>query len=58
MKRYQCNGCDYIYDPKTGDPGNNVESETPFEDLPEEWKCPNCGAKLTQFRLADPTCGD
>ncbi|MDY6911394.1 MAG: rubredoxin [Chloroflexota bacterium] len=58
MKRYQCNGCDYIYDPKIGDPGNNVESETPFEDLPDDWQCPQCGAKMTQFRLADPTCAD
>ncbi|MCP4609063.1 MAG: rubredoxin, partial [Planctomycetes bacterium] len=33
MQKYQCNGCDYLYDPKVGDPGNNIEPETPFEDL-------------------------
>lgn len=56
MQKYQCNTCGYVYDPKLGDPVGMIEPETPFEDLPEEWKCPTCGAKLTQFHLDEPPC--
>ena len=42
MKKYICTNCGYIYDPEKGDPDNGVDPGTPFEDLPENWKCPVC----------------
>ena len=42
MKKYICTNCGYIYDPEKGDPDNGVDPGTPFEDLPEDWKCPVC----------------
>jgi rubredoxin len=47
--RYVCSVCGYIYDPEKGDPKANVGPGTLFEDLPENWVCPVCGAGKDQF---------
>lgn len=41
--------CGYIYDPEKGDPEHEVEPGTPFEELPNDWVCPICGASKDQF---------
>ena len=47
--KWQCTVCGYVYDPNYGDPDNNILSGTSFEELPEEWVCPVCGAEIDQF---------
>jgi rubredoxin len=49
MDKWVCTVCGYIYDPESGDPDANVEPGTPFEDLPEDWVCPICGAAKDLF---------
>lgn len=49
MKKYKCLLCGYIYDPAVGDPDNGVEAGTAFEDLPDGWVCPDCGAGQDEF---------
>jgi len=49
MDSYKCTICGYIYDPAKGDPDNGVKPGTRFEDLPEGWVCPECGAPKDQF---------
>lgn len=49
MKKYICDVCGYVYDPAEGDPGQNISPDTPFENLPEAWVCPECGAGKDQF---------
>lgn len=49
MKNYECQPCGYIYDPQVGDPDNGVPAGTAFEDLPDDWTCPLCGAGKEQF---------
>ena len=49
MKKYKCLMCGYIYDPDVGDPENDVEAGTAFEDLPDDWVCPECGAGKDEF---------
>ncbi|NLZ38029.1 MAG: rubredoxin [Firmicutes bacterium] len=49
MEKYRCILCGYVYDPKLGDPESGVEPGTAFEDLPEDWVCPLCGAGLEDF---------
>jgi len=49
MKKYECLVCGYIYDPAEGDPENGVEPGTAFENLPDDWVCPECGAEKDQF---------
>ncbi len=50
MQKYRCLVCGYVYDPSKGDPENDIPPETPFEELPEEWVCPLCGAEKDMFR--------
>ena len=52
MSKYRCTICDYIYDPAAGDPANNVAPGTAFEDLPDDWVCPLCGADKSNFEPA------
>ncbi|MCM8799423.1 MAG: rubredoxin [Candidatus Omnitrophica bacterium] len=49
MDKYRCTVCGYIYDPKIGDPDNGIVSGTKFEDLPEDWVCPECGVGKDMF---------
>lgn len=49
MKNYVCSVCGYVYDPNVGDPDNGVAPGTAFEDLPDEWVCPLCGAGKEMF---------
>ena len=43
--KYVCTVCDYLYDPEVGDPDNGVEPGTAWEDLPDDWVCPDCGVQ-------------
>jgi flavin reductase (DIM6/NTAB) family NADH-FMN oxidoreductase RutF/rubredoxin len=47
--RYVCSVCGYVYDPQKGDPDNGVAAGTRFEDVPDSWTCPICGADKSQF---------
>jgi rubredoxin len=49
MKKYVCDICGYVYDPAAGDPDNGIEPGTAFEDIPEDWVCPVCGAAKADF---------
>ncbi len=49
MKKYMCIPCGYIYDPKKGDPDEDIEPGTPFEELPDDWVCPVCGKEKDRF---------
>ena len=53
MKKYVCDICGYIYDPKEGDPDNGVKAGTSWENVPEDWVCPACGAPKDQFSPMD-----
>ncbi len=48
-QKYRCTICGYIYDPEIGDPDSGIAPKTPFEDLPETWSCPQCGASKENF---------
>jgi rubredoxin len=48
--KYQCTICGYIYDPEKGDPDSGIAPQTPFEDLPDTWVCPQCGAAKDDFK--------
>jgi len=52
MDKYEC-PCGYVYDPAEGDPDNGIDAGTAFEDLPEDWVCPLCGAEKEFFEKVD-----
>jgi rubredoxin len=47
MQKMQCGICGHVYDPGKGDAG--VAPGTPFEAVPDEWRCPICGAEKSKF---------
>ena len=53
MKRYECTVCGYIYDPAEGDPESGVPPGTAFEDLSDDWVCPDCGEPKEAFEALD-----
>lgn len=53
MIQYECTACAYVYDPALGDPETGVAPGTPFEDLPDDWVCPDCGVGQELFEPAD-----
>ncbi len=48
-KRYLCVMCNHIYDPAEGDPASGIAPGTPFEQIPDTWICPDCGASKADF---------
>ena len=53
-KQYRCTVCEHVYDPAEGDPDNGIPPGTAFENLPEDWACPECGARKLDFEpIAD-----
>lgn len=53
MDKYVCTICGYIYNPEAGDPEHGVNPGTAFENLPEDWVCPVCGAAKDKFEKID-----
>jgi rubredoxin len=49
MKKFRCIICGYIYDEENGDPNTGIEPGTAFEDIPDDWLCPICGAGKGEF---------
>lgn len=47
--KYKCKVCGYVYDPALGDPDGGIKPDTPFEEIPDTWVCPICGASKDQF---------
>jgi rubredoxin len=53
MDKYVCTVCGYVYDPEEGDQDNGIEPGTKFEDLPDDWACPTCGAGKEDFEIEE-----
>jgi len=49
MDKYVCDVCGYIYDPEVGDPDSAVDPGTSWDDVPDAWVCPECGAGKDDF---------
>jgi len=53
LQKYECMDCGWVYDPEIGDPDNGVAPGTAFEDIPDDWTCPDCGAEKSEFEPVD-----
>ena len=49
MKKYVCIPCGWVYEPEIGDPDGGIAPGTAFEDIPDDWVCPLCGAGKDEF---------
>jgi len=55
LEKYVCSICGYIYDETTGTPEADIAPGTLWQDVPEDWLCPFCGATKAEFNKADTT---
>lgn len=53
MKTWQCIVCGYFYDEAKGDPEHGIAPGTRWEDVPENWECPDCGVSKADFDMAE-----
>ena len=44
-----CKLCNYVYDPSEGDIDSGIQPGIPFEELPGDWMCPVCSARVNEF---------
>ena len=47
--KYVCSICGYVYDPEIGDEEHGIPAGTPFEELPDDWKCARCSGAFFIF---------
>ena len=52
-RRYRCTYCGLIYDEEQGLPEDGLAPGTRFEDIPEDWYCPQCGTEKSGFELVE-----
>jgi rubredoxin-NAD+ reductase len=50
-RRYVCAVCGFIYNEALGDPDEGFAPGTRFDDIPDDWECPECGVSKRDFRL-------
>ncbi len=53
FKKYCCITCDLIYDEAQGFPEEGIAAGTRFEDISDDWTCPDCSASKLDFILAE-----
>ncbi|WP_428353090.1 rubredoxin [Methyloprofundus sp.] len=52
-KKYRCMECERLYDEEQGDPDSGLAPGTLWEDIPDDWVCPICGAPKSFFKLVE-----
>jgi rubredoxin len=53
MKSYMCVVCGFVYEEEKGLPEDGIPAGTKWEDVPETWKCPECGASKEEFEMIE-----
>ena len=54
-RQFQCYFCAHIYDEAQGDPEHGIAPGTLWEDVPDDWYCPECGAGKADYALMETT---
>lgn len=53
MKSHMCVVCGFVYDEEKGIPDEGIAPGTKWGDVPETWKCPECGASKEEFEMIE-----
>lgn len=53
MSKWECIVCGLVYDEKDGWPDDGIAPGTRWEDVPEDWLCPDCGVGKEDFELIE-----
>lgn len=51
FRKYECVVCGFIYDEAEGLPDDGIPAGTKWEDIPDDWECPDCGIGKSDFDL-------
>jgi rubredoxin len=54
-RTFRCGICSHVYREDEGDEKQGVRPETPFKELPEDWRCPVCDAPRKSFMIVNPS---
>jgi rubredoxin len=55
MQKWECAICGYVYDEALGDPDHDLAPGTRWDDVPDDWVCPDCGAAKSEFNMIPVT---
>ena len=53
FKRWICLGCGFLYDEALGSPEHGLAPGTRWEEVPEDWVCPDCGTPKDMFEMVE-----
>ncbi len=51
MRKWRCVICDFEYDEALGMPDDGIAPGTRWDDVPDDWSCPDCGAPKAEFDM-------
>jgi len=53
VKQWQCMVCAFIYDEELGLPEEGIAPGTRWDEIPEDWSCPDCGVSKEDFEMIE-----
>lgn len=53
MRRWECQVCGFVYSEAEGLPDEGIAAGTRWEDIPEDWVCPDCGTTKSEFEMVE-----
>jgi rubredoxin---NAD+ reductase len=53
MKKWMCQQCGWMYNEEKGDPAGGIAPGTRWEDVPQDWICPDCGTRKSDFEMTE-----
>ena len=51
MNKWECTLCGFIYDEAEGFPEDGIPPGTPWDEIPDDWACPDCGVSKAEFEM-------
>ena len=52
-KAWRCKVCGFVYRSEEGLPESGIPPGTAWEDVPSDWKCPDCGSPKHEFHMVE-----
>lgn len=53
VRKWQCLVCSFIYEEALGLPDDGIPAGTIWDDIPDDWMCPECGVGKEDFEMIE-----
>ena len=53
QRKWRCLVCDFVYEEALGMPDEGIPPGTAWDDVPDDWTCPDCGAPKSDFEMVE-----